>query len=369
MKKFLSIIAGMLVLASCSNEKGTVSVTVPTDGPKQLIVTHCLVSDMINATTQADLNLVTDTIDVANGKATLKVDERGDARYIIQVAPKSGIEFYTRPEESLKVNVESIDPLDYSVSGSQLMEDATKLNKITTPLMREYYALAEKGQPTMEDVQSFMQKYEKAVVDFIKANPKSPAVVYAMFDLEGESLKNAYDSITPEAKASLLFPIIEKQMQKGNEQAEEMKALEEKREGLNGTMAPAFTLKNLQGKDVSLSDFKGKWVVLDFWGSWCGWCIKGFPKLKEAYKEYAGKLEVIGIDCNETEEEWREGVAKHELPWVNVYNPNDTKVLEEYLITGFPTKVIVNPEGKIANITVGEDPSFFTTLASLINGK
>ncbi len=369
MKKYLTIMAAVLALASCSNEKGTVTVSVPTDGPKQLIVTHGLVSDMLNAKTQDDLNLVTDTLDVTSGKTTLKIDERGDARYFIQVSQMEGIDLYTRPGETLKVNVVSYDPLDYSVAGSQLMVDVTKLNKITTPLMKEYYAMAEKGQPTMEEVQAFMQKYEKAVVDFIKTNPKSPAVPYAMFDLEGESLKNAYDSITPEAKKSILFPIIEKQMQKGNEQAAEMKAMEEKREALNGSMAPGFTLKDLQGKDVSLSDFKGKWVVLDFWGSWCGWCIKGFPKLKEAYKEYAGKLEVIGIDCNETEEEWREGVKKHELPWVNVYNPRETNLLDEYLISGFPTKVIVNPEGKIANITVGEDPSFFTTLSSLINTK
>lgn len=369
MNKYISILAGALLVASCSNEKGTVTVKVPTDGPKQLIVTHGLVSDMLNATTQADLNLVSDTLDVTNGKASIKIDERGDASYIIQVAPMNGIEFYASPGESLTVDVESIDPLDYAIKGSQLMEDATKLWKITNPIMREYYAMAEKGQPSMEDVQAFMQKYENAVVDFIKANPKSPAVPYAMFDLEGESLKNAFDSISPEAKNSILYPLIEKQMQKGNEQAEEMKALEEKRDALKGTAAPGFTLKDLQGKNVSLSDFKGKWVVLDFWGSWCGWCIKGFPKLKEAYKDYAGKLEVIGIDCNESEEEWREGVAKHELPWVNVYNPSDSSLLSDYLISGFPTKIIVDPEGKIANITVGEDPSFFNTLSSLINGK
>lgn len=360
---------GALLLASCSNEKGTVTVKVPADGPKQLIVTHGLVSDMLNAKTQDDLNLITDTLDVSNGKATLKIDERGNARYIIQVSQIGGIDFYTRPGESLTVNVTSYDPLDYTVAGSKLMEDATKLRKITEPLMRDYIALAQKGQPSMEEIQNFMQGYEKAVVDFIKANPKSPAVPYAMFDLEGESLKNAFDSISPEAKNSILYPLIEKQMQRGNEQAEEMKALEEKRDALNGTAAPGFTLKDLQGKNVSLSDFKGKWVVLDFWGSWCGWCIKGFPKLKEAYKEYAGKLEVIGIDCNESEEDWRDGVAKHELPWVNVYNPSDSSLLNDYLISGFPTKVIVNPEGKIANITVGEDPSFFDTLSSLINGK
>lgn len=130
--------------------------------------------------------------------------------------------------------------------------------------------------------------------------------------------------------------------------------------------APGFTLKNLDGKDVSLSDFRGKWVILDFWGSWCPWCIKGFPELKEEYKKYEGKLEVIGIDCRESEDAWKAGVAKYELPWVNVYNPEGSNLTQEYSVPGFPTKVIIDPEGYIKNITVGEDPAFFETLSSLL---
>ena len=131
--------------------------------------------------------------------------------------------------------------------------------------------------------------------------------------------------------------------------------------------APAFTLKNTEGKDVSLSDFRGKWVILDFWGTWCPWCIKGFPKLKEAYSTYKDKLEVIGIDCRDSEKAWKDGVVKHELPWVNVYNPDsNTQLLEQYQVQGFPTKVLVNPEGRIAAIATGEDPTFYTRLSQLI---
>ncbi|MCH5225384.1 MAG: redoxin domain-containing protein [Muribaculaceae bacterium] len=130
--------------------------------------------------------------------------------------------------------------------------------------------------------------------------------------------------------------------------------------------APSFTLKDLEGKDVSLSDFRGKWVILDFWGSWCPWCIKGFPELKEAYEKYAGHLEIIGIDCRESEEAWKAGVEQYQLPWVNLYNPEGSSLLAEYEVKGFPTKVIVNPEGKIANVTIGHDPAFFTVLSSLL---
>ena len=131
-------------------------------------------------------------------------------------------------------------------------------------------------------------------------------------------------------------------------------------------MAPNFTLKDLDGKDVSLSDFKGKWVILDFWGSWCPWCIKGFPELKEAYSTYGDKLVILGIDCRESETDWRAGVEKYQLPWVNVYNPSESNLTSIYGIQGYPTKFIVNPEGLIVNETIGHDPEFFNVLSNLI---
>ena len=131
-------------------------------------------------------------------------------------------------------------------------------------------------------------------------------------------------------------------------------------------VAPDFTLKNLEGQDVSLFDFRGKWVILDFWGSWCPWCIKGFPELKEAYAKYSDKLVIIGVDCRESESDWKAGVEKYQLPWVNVYNPEGSDITTEYGVQGYPTKAIIDPEGKIRNITVGHDPSFYTVLTELM---
>lgn len=130
--------------------------------------------------------------------------------------------------------------------------------------------------------------------------------------------------------------------------------------------APAFTLMDINGQSLSLSDLKGKWVILDFWGSWCPWCIKGFPALKEAYAQYDGKVEVLGIDCGDTDEVWREAVKKYELPWLQVYNPKGSDLTERYGIQGFPTKFIIDPEGRIANVTIGEDPAFFDVLSTLV---
>lgn len=129
--------------------------------------------------------------------------------------------------------------------------------------------------------------------------------------------------------------------------------------------APDFTLKDLLGNPVSLSSFQGDWVVLDFWGSWCRYCIQGIPAMKEAYAKYHPKgLEIIGIDCNEPETAWIEALGKYQLPWINVYNPGgrDSVLTQMYGIQGYPTKIIVNPEGYIYCTFLGEDPDFYEFL-------
>ena len=124
-------------------------------------------------------------------------------------------------------------------------------------------------------------------------------------------------------------------------------------------------LKDINGNDLSLSDLRGKYVILDFWGSWCGWCIKGFPDMKKYYEKYSDKFEILGIDCNDTEDKWKDAVAKHELPWKHVYNPRTSTVTKQYAITGYPTKIVVGPDGKIVRTIVGEDPKFYEYLDGL----
>ena len=132
-----------------------------------------------------------------------------------------------------------------------------------------------------------------------------------------------------------------------------------------GEPAPGFTLKNTEGVDVSLSDFRGQWVLLDCWGTWCKYCMEDMPSMKEAYELYHPLgLEIIGIDSNDKEEIWINTVNRLELPWVNVTNPDRRKegVCGAYGIQGFPTKVLIDPEGNINLIYVGEDPEFYGLL-------
>lgn len=133
----------------------------------------------------------------------------------------------------------------------------------------------------------------------------------------------------------------------------------------DGIEAPDFTLNDINGNPLTLSSLRGKYVILDFWGSWCGWCIKGIPQMKEYYQKYEGKFEILGIDCNDTEAKWKAAVKKYELPWLHVYNTRDSEVLDQYEIEGFPTKIIVGPDGKIVKTIIGEDPAFYTLLDQL----
>jgi thiol-disulfide isomerase/thioredoxin len=111
-------------------------------------------------------------------------------------------------------------------------------------------------------------------------------------------------------------------------------------------------------------------VIIDFWGSWCGWCIKGMPQMKEYYAKYQGKLEILGVDCNDTVEKWKAAVAKHEIPWLHVYwdkdDENCDNPLDLYSVKGFPTKVVVDPKGQVAKVIVGEDPAFYEYLDSVM---
>ena len=136
-------------------------------------------------------------------------------------------------------------------------------------------------------------------------------------------------------------------------------------------MAPDFELPDLQGNPLKLSSLRGKYVVLDFWGSWCIWCIRGIPSMKEAYGKYKDQMEILGIDCRDTEEKWKAAVEEHQLPWLQVRCPDEQlqDLGQKYQIEGFPTKVVVDPEGKLVKVVVGEDPAFYTFLDELFAKK
>lgn len=135
-----------------------------------------------------------------------------------------------------------------------------------------------------------------------------------------------------------------------------------------GGTAPNFTLKTINGNSFELKQhLKDKYIVLDFWGSWCAPCISGFPKMKDYYKKYNNQLEIIGIACNDKEEDWKSAVQKHNLEWTNLINEDNIEknVSVAYAVDGYPTKIIINPSGIIEGVFDGEGDDFYNALDNL----
>jgi len=332
---------------------------------KEFDIEYGYLSDMVKSrANRPEANKIKATVNA--GKFTLPSMPDGAAQYAIPTGEREYIVIYAKPGDEMTVNIDAISPLTYSVTGSRLMEDISTLDMQSSKLLQQYRTIMASGSPDRATVEKISEEYDKLFTDYLAANPDAEAVPYAIMHLEGQRFIDAYNSMTPSAKSSPIALFLEPQ----KEYVERSLAAERRKMELQSgnVEAPDFTLNNVEGKPVSLRDFRGKWVIIDFWGSWCPWCIKGFPKLKDAYSKYRPNLEIVGVACNDTREAWENALKKYELPWVNIYNPeeNGGKLLENYAVDGFPTKAIINPEGKIVNITTGENPSFFEDLEKLM---
>jgi thiol-disulfide isomerase/thioredoxin len=121
-----------------------------------------------------------------------------------------------------------------------------------------------------------------------------------------------------------------------------------------GAQAPDFTLKALDGQEITLSNYRDKYVLIDFWGSWCRPCRQSSPLLVELYsnlKKHNVNIEFIGIACNEQSDEmWIKAIEDDKLAWIHLndsHSGKDKSIQKRYAINGVPTSILVSPEGKI----------------------
>ncbi len=125
----------------------------------------------------------------------------------------------------------------------------------------------------------------------------------------------------------------------------------------------------LDSKKFSTDVWKGKFYLIDFWGSWCGPCIADFPDLKKLKMQFPNQLEVLGI-AQDKDEAWKKAIEAHGLNWTHILNgtQNDDFVSRLNVI-GFPTKILVDPNGTIVYRSSGGGSSSFEKIAEIIKGE
>ena len=261
--------------------------------------------------------------------------------------------------------------LDYSEGQESVKQNIMVAQSIAMPYLMSKKSSGASDEEIMEEYRTtvmpaILQARVEAVKNYVKAHPDQDASAALLAELSDdiENVEAIAAMLTDRARNSAAAKLYKKNLAMAKSERE----AEARQNALEGAKAPDFTLNDINGKPLALSSLRGKWVILDFWGSWCGWCIKGMPKMKEYYTKYNNKLEILGVDCNDTVEKWKKAVADNELPWLHVYCGKDAKEdpMVLYGVNAFPTKVIINPKGKVAKIIVGEDPAFYDYLDEML---
>ena len=134
------------------------------------------------------------------------------------------------------------------------------------------------------------------------------------------------------------------------QQSDEMQQVKKRAEQLAkveaGAVAPNFTLPTDNGSTLSLSDYKGKYVLIDFWASWCGPCRASFPAIAKLHDQYAGKLTIIGVSLDRGEAAWRKALDEEKCTWAQAWDQKGVAA-KTYAVSAIPLLVLVGPDGKI----------------------
>lgn len=382
MKKSLFIITILVTLSAC--------------GPRNLISGH--IEGLTNDTIALRITLMdnneqhTDTLVAHNGNITYTTPYDEPAVYTFYPAQGvqnieggtrrfygcSDITIFRFDRERVRFNarMDSIFVTDFTARGSQINRDWSEIHTSYNPLLIQSALLQSDNIPEKQYTERKNKIDEETInlcQNYIRQHPDKLISAYLLSGTGSlDDMIEYADMISDDVRNSpfsVIFQNIETQKEKRLKKQQKEAT---NRMGAVGTdtATPDFTLFDTEGNTFTLSSLRGKWVVLDFWATWCGPCLASMPHLKEYYQKYAGKFEIVGIANQSEEATWVKMVNDMELPWINVINPqNSTKekdLTNVYGIKGFPTYIILDKEGKIHKEYLGAQPDFYKELDTIL---
>lgn len=286
--------------------------------------------------------------------------------------------FFFVPDESVYVEGASDFGYVWTLKGTAFYQQLDSVRLIERPFLMESKAVSDKyrngiaqGQDenqlkaakdsTQRDINN---RKREALRPYIMQHLDDEVTATMLFSLDYKEVPQVINRLSPDVRNGRFKDYLDGIEGFLSRVLKEIAAAKQaEREIEESKRASDFTLKDINGNDFNLASLfgKGKYIVVDFWGSWCSWCIKGFPKMKEYYNKYRDRLEIVGVACYDKEDKWKAAVAKNNVPWLHVFSPDGITEVR-YGVTGYPYKVLISPKGKVIKCFKGETDEFYETL-------
>ena len=244
------------------------------------------------------------------------------------------------------------------VTGSTLTDESKKVDEYLRPLYEKYKVLEDefRAQPeakkqdrayvqTLEDrAKAIGVEITAAKLKYVKENPDKYMAVMAL----NSTLAPGFDAIAMEK----VFNSINENMRNsflGKKVAARIASTKKTQEGVE---AADFSQMDVDGKVIKLSDYRGKYVLLDFWASWCAPCRRENPNLIKTYGQYHDKgFEILGVSLDKPadREKWIKAIADDKLVWKQVSDLRgwENEAAKLYEVTAIPMNFLIDPSGKI----------------------
>jgi peroxiredoxin len=287
-----------------------------------------------------------DSATVINGKfsfsGTVGEPETGQIIVTLPNRFQKSVVFYLEPG-AIKIMIPGGNA-PAVMSGTPLNNDLKSYREMLHPFIDSLNAKTAADRPLNEFSKEVQEKCIVLIKQLVKAHPASRVSLdllnrYAI----GNNAPGILDSLLHQLKPSL------QNSTEGKKLATNIIGM---RSAKVGGTAPLFTQLDTAGRKVSLSDFKGKYVLVDFWASWCSPCIAEMPNVIKAYEQYRNQnFAVLGVslDSPQTKDAWMKAIHVNKLPWTQVSDLRfwDNEAAKLYNVNSVPANFLVDPQGKI----------------------